>query len=114
MSKDFNWKSYYVVVAVIAIFSCLFSWKIAFGIVLGSLYFFVNDKLNQKRFPKLDSNSKAIGSIIGIGFIQFIMIVIVALLSYYVGRLQAFFGTFAGMTIPHFYFIIKELKNIRK
>ena len=114
MSKDFNWKPYYIGAAIVALFSCLFSWKIGFGIALGSLFFFINDKLNQKRFPSLDSNSKAIGSIIGIGFIQFIMIAIVAIISYYVGKLPAFFGAFAGMTIPHFYFMFKELRNIKK
>ena len=114
MSKDFNWRPYCIGASIVALFSCLFSWEVAFGIVLGSFYFFINDKLNQKRFPKLDSSGKAIGSIIGIGFIQFVMIVIVALLSYYVGKLPAFFGAFAGMTIPHFYFMFKELKNIKK
>lgn len=114
MSKDFNWKPYIIVIIVISCLSCLINWRIGFGICLGSLYFFLNDKLNQKKFPNLDGKGKAISKVFLIIFLQFIMIVAVALFSYYVGKLYSFFGTFAGMTVPHFYFIIKELVKSKK
>lgn len=109
MSKDFNWKPYYITVAAIVVITCIFSWKIAFGIGLGSFAFYLNDLLNQKRFPPLDSKKKAIFSTLLIVSIQILMIIVVALISYYVGKLYAFFGAFAGLTIPYFYFIIKML-----
>ena len=114
MSKDFNWKPYYIGVLVVSIIACIFSWKVALGIIMGSIYFYLNDKLNQKRFPKLDGKGKVIGSVMLIIFVQFLMICFVAIASYKIGKLETFFGAFAGMTIPHFYFIIKEIKNIKK
>ncbi|MDO5440860.1 MAG: hypothetical protein Q4F12_04915 [Erysipelotrichaceae bacterium] len=114
MNKTFNWRPYYIGACIVALIICIFSYKIAFGIVLGSAYFYLSNVLNQKKFPSLDSKSKAIGSLMVILFVQFVMIVACALLSYYFGGLESFFGTFAGMVIPHFYFIIKELFNIKK
>mgnify|MGYP003328398672 CR=1 FL=1 len=114
MSKDFNWKPYYVGAAIIAALSCLFSWKIGLGIVLGSIYFYFNNLLNAKKFPKLDGKGKVIGSLFLIITIQFIAIVVIALISYYIGGLYSFFGAFAGMTIPHFYFIIVEIIKSKK
>ena len=114
MSKDFNFKPYLIGVLVVSALTCIFSYKIAIGIVLGTIYFFISDKLNQKKFPNLNSKSIAVSSVLLIGFIQFILIVAVALLSYYIGGLYSFFGAFAGITIPHIYFIIVELKKIKK
>ena len=111
MSKDFNWKPYCIGAIIVALISCIFSWKIAFGIILGTITFFLNDKLNQKRFPPLDSKKKAIFSTLLIVTFQLVMIIVIALLSYYIGKLYAFFGTFAGLTIPYFYFIIRMLIN---
>lgn len=114
MANDFNWKPYYIAAFAVAAASCIISWKIGFGIVLGSVYFYFNNLLNQKKFPRLDSKSVAIGSLFLIIAIQFVAIVAIALLSYFVGGLYSFFGAFAGMTIPHFYFIIKEITKINK
>lgn len=114
MGKDFNWKPYYIVVAIVSIASCIVSWKIGFGIILGSVYFYFNNLLNEKKFPKLDNKSRVIGSLFLVIIVQFIMIVAIALLSYYVGGLYSFFGAFAGMSIPHIYFIIKEITKIKK
>ena len=114
MLKDFNWKPYYVVVFLISLLSCIVSWKIGFGIILGSIYFYLNNIFNAKKFPHLDGKGKVVGSLFLIVFLQFIAIAGVALLSYYVGGLYSFFGAFAGMSIPHIYFIIRELTKDRK
>lgn len=114
MSKGFNWKPYLIGLATVTLISCIFSLKVALGIVLGTMYFFLNDKLNQKKFPHFDGKTKVIGIVFLIIILQFIMIVAVAMFSYYVGGLYSFFGAFAGMCIPHIYFIIVELKKTRK
>lgn len=114
MSKDFNWKPYYIVVGIIAILSCLINWKIGLGIVVGSIYFYFNDLLNQKKFPEFDSKGKAAGKVFVIILLQFLMISLVAIFCYYVGGLYSFFGAFGAMIAPHFYFIIKELLKIKK
>lgn len=114
MCKDFNWKPYYIATSVVALISVVVSWKIGLGIVLGSIYFYFNDLLNQKKFPSLDNKMKVRGSLFLIITVQFISIVAIALFSYKVGGLYSFFGAFAGMIFPHFYFIIKEITSIRK
>lgn len=114
MGRDFNWKPYLIATAIVALLSCVFSYKIAIGIVIGTLYFFLNNKLNEKKFPHFDGKTKVVGIVFLIIILQFIMIVALAMLSYYIGGLYSFFGAFAGMCIPHIYFIIVELKKIKK
>lgn len=114
MSSSFNWKPYCIGVLIVALLSCIINWRIGLGIILGSIYFYLNDKLNQKKFPHLDSKLKVTGSLFLIILLQFMMICGIALLSYRIGGLYSFFGAFAGMTIPHFYFIIVELTKIKK
>lgn len=114
MSKDFNWKPYYIGAAIVAALSCIVSYKIGLGIVLGSIYFYFNDLLNQRKFPSLNSKFKVTGTLFLIMIVQFVAIVAVALISYKIGGLYSFFGAFAGMTIPHFYFIITEILKIKK
>lgn len=114
MSKDFNFKPYLIGVLIVSALSCIFSYKIAIGILIGTAYFFISDKLNQNKFPKLNSKSLAVGKVFLIIFIQFLLITVFAVASYYIGGLYCFFGTFAGITIPHIYFIIVELKKIKK
>lgn len=114
MSKELNYKPYLIVVSIICGLICIFSYKIALGLALGTAYFFISDKLNQYKFPNLNSKGLAISKVFLIIFVQFILIVAVAFVSYYIGGLYSFLVSFAGITIPHIYFIIVELKKSKK
>lgn len=114
MSKESNFKPYLIGVLIVSVLACIFSYKISIGILIGTAYFFISDKLNQYKFPKINSKGIAVGKVFLIIFIQFLLITIVAVSSYYIGGLYTFFGTFAGITIPHIYFIIIELKKMKK
>lgn len=114
MSKELNFKPYLIVVAIICGIICIFSYKVAFGLVLGTVYFFISDALNQNKFPNLNSKGEAVAKVLLISFVQFILILGVALLSYFTGGLYSLLVSFAGITIPHIYFIIVELKKIKK
>lgn len=114
MSREIDFKPYLLLILVICVITCIFSYKIAAGLILGTVYFFISDKLNQRKFPKLDSKGIAVANVFLIIFIQFILILGVALVSYYIGGLYSFLVSFAGITFPHAYFIIVELMKGKK
>ena len=114
MDKNFVWKPYLFFVGILALITLVINYKITIGLVLGTLYYFLNDKLIVKKVPSLDSKLKVTGSFLVIGIVQFILITAVALLSYWIGGLYSFFGSFAGITMPHFYYLIKQIFSIKK
>lgn len=114
MSKEIDFKPYLISILIITGITCLFSYKLAIGLVLGTIYFFISDYLNRKKFPKLNNKGVAIANIFLIIFIQFILILGVAIASYYIGGLYSFLVSFAGITFPHIYFIIIELIKAKK
>ena len=114
MLEKINYKPYLICVFVISIITCIFSYKCAIGFILGTLYFFISNKLNQSKFPRINSKGLAVGKVVLILFIQFILIVGVAGASYYIGGLSSFLVSFTGIIVPHIYFIIIELKKGRK
>ena len=114
MTKDFNYKPYLICVLALSLIICIFSYKSAICLLLGTAYFFISDKLNQWKFPSLNSKGLAVGKVFLVIFIQFILIVGVALSSFYIGGIPSLLVSFAGITIPHIYFIIAELRKIKK
>lgn len=114
MSAELNFKPYLICVFIVSVLSCIISYKVGFSIILGTLYFFISDKLNHYKFSKINDKRIAIGKIFLILFIQLILIILVAYFSYRIGGLVTFFAAFAGIIIPHIYFIIVELRKIKK
>lgn len=115
MVRELNFKPYLICVFAISTLACIFSYKISIGLLIGTGYFFVSDSLNQIKFPKLN-NSKgiAIGKVFLISFVQLIILIGIAVLTYFVFGLPTFLATFVGITIPHIYFIIVELRKLKK
>ena len=114
MTKDFNYKTYLFCVVIISAIFCFFSYKNAICLLLGTAYFFISDALNQWKFPRMNSKSIAIGKVFLVIFIQLILITGVAIASYFIGGIPSFLVSFAGIIIPHIYFIIVELRKIKK
>lgn len=109
MSKDFNWKPYCVFVLVVSALISIYNWRIGLCIVLATLVFFINDKLNIHKFPSLQSKKGALLSLFLVVGIQGVLIVAIGLGSYYIGGLVSFFAAFAGLITPHLYFIVRNL-----
>lgn len=114
MSTELNFKPYLICVSIVSILSCFFSYKVGLSIILGTSYFFISDRLNHYKFSRINDKTIAIGKIFLILIIQLILIVAVAYFSYRIGGLVTFFATFAGIIIPHIYFIIVEVRKIKK
>ena len=111
MLENFNYKPYLICVLVASVITCVFSYKYAIGLILGTVYFFISNRLNQSKFPRVNSKGLAVGKVVLIIFIQFVLIVCVAGVSYYIGGIPTFLVSFAGIIFPHIYFIIAELRK---
>lgn len=109
MDSSFDWKKYLIFAAIVVVATECFKWKIGFGFLIGTISYFLNDKLLSKRFPKLDSSGKAIGSVIGYMFVQGLVIIATAVICWYVGKFESFFAAFAALTLPTMYFIISGI-----
>ena len=114
MTRDFNYKPYLFCIFATSAIICIFSYKNAICLLLGTTYFFISDILNQWKFPNINNKSIAIGKVFLVIFIQLILIVGVAIASYFIGGIPSFLVSFAGIIIPHIYFIIVELRKIKK
>lgn len=106
MDKGFDWKKYQIFALIVCGVAFILKWKVGFGFLVGTISYFLNDKLLSKRFPTLDSNGKAIGSVIGYMFLQGVVIFATAVVCWFVGRFESFFAAFAALTLPTMYFII--------
>ena len=109
MSKDFNWKPYLIFVGIITLVCLFVDYRISLGLIIGTICYFVNDKLNEKKFPNLNGTSKAMGSMMFFMLLQGFLIAITALICWFIGKLAAFLAAFVALTIPTFYFIIRSV-----
>ena len=111
MSKDFNWKPYYIGVAIIVAISAIVNIKVGIGYATGSIFYYLNDRLNLKKFPSLDATGKAVGSMLLIMAVQGILVIIAGLTSWFIGKLPCFLACFAGLIIPSVYFFFMSYKK---
>ena len=111
MTKDFNWKPYLIAVGIVTVACLFFNWRISAGLVLGTVTYFLNDKLNEKKFPSLSGNGKALGSMTLFMLIQGALIVLCAVGCWFIGRLYSFLAAFVALTVPTFYFIIRSVSK---
>ncbi|GEM_PF-5658974 len=106
MLKSADWKKYLIIVSVIAVISVFFNYLITVGIVLGTLCYFVNLKLAEKKFPRLDQKSVAVGGALAVIFAEGLITCIMAAGTWFIGRMPCFIGGFAAMIVPNIYFFI--------
>ena len=109
MSKDFNWKPYLIFVGIITLVCLFVDYRISLGLIIGTICYFVNDKLNEKKCPNLNGTSKAMGLMMLFMLLQGFLITITALICWFIGKLAAFLAAFVALTIPTFYFIIRSV-----
>lgn len=109
MDKTFNWKPYIIFILIFSAIIAVINYRITIGLLIGTIAYFLNDLLLSKKFPRLDSNSKAVGSIILYMFLQGTIIVFAAVLTWFLGKLPCFLGNFAGLTLPTFYYLILRI-----
>lgn len=109
MKLAINWKPYLIVSLILSIVTVFFNWRIGLGFLIGTCFNFFNLFLIEKKFPKLDSKKKTLSIAIAIMLFQGLLIAIMAVATYFIGGLACFLASFAGMIIPHFYFIITSL-----
>ena len=111
MSKDFNWKPYLIFLGIVTGICLFINWRISAGLIIGTVTYFINDKLNEKKFPSLSGNGKALGSMTLFMLIQGALIVRCAVGCWFLGRLYSFLAAFVALTVPTFYFIIRSVSK---
>ena len=111
MDKDFVWKPYIIGSLALIVILAIFNYKFALGALIGTIIYFINDRLNLKKFPKLDANSKAIFSMLSIMFTQGILTIGAGIGSYFIGGIGSVISCFAAQIIPSLYFIIVGAKK---
>ena len=111
MSKDFNWKPYLIFIGIVAIICLFINWRISAGLAAGTFTYFVNDKLNEKKFPSLSGNGRALGSMTLFMLLQGAFIALCAVGCWFLGRLYSFLAAFVALTVPTFYFIIRSVSK---
>lgn len=109
MSKDFNWKPYLIFIGIIILFCLFVDYRISLGLLIGTIVYFIKDKLNEKKFPNLNGTSKAMGSMIFFMLLQGFLIASTAMICWFIGKLAAFLAAFVALTVPTFYFIIRSV-----
>lgn len=109
MDINFNWKNYLIFAGLFSVTISIFKWKIGVGFIIGTIAYFLNDKLLSKRFPSLNSSSKAIGSVIIYILLQGLIIFATAVVCWFIGRFESFFAAFGALTLPTMYFIVSGI-----
>lgn len=106
MDKNFNWRPYIIGISVIIIGVSFFNIKFGICSLMGTVIYFINDQINLRKFPKLDSNSKAILSMLGLLFVQGILTIAGGFASYFIGGIYAVIVCFICEILPTLYFLI--------
>lgn len=111
MTKYFNWKPYLIFLGIVTVICLFINWRISAGLVIGTVTYFINDKLNEKKFPSLSGNGKALGSMTLFMLMQGAIIALCAVGCWFLGRLYSFLAAFVALTVPTFYFIIRSVSK---
>ena len=111
MDANFNWKPYLITIIIVSVLVMIFNFNIGIGIVIGTVFYFINDRINLKKFPRLDTNMKAVGSMLGLMFVQGIFMIIGGLISYFIGGLASLLSCFLAQIVPSIFFIIKGARK---
>ena len=106
MLKQISWKYYLIFVVIVSIISLFFDYNITIGIILGTLVYFLNLKLAEKKFPNLNDKTKAISGALLVISLQGILTVVMALATWFIGKLPCFLTGFVSMIVPNIYFFI--------
>lgn len=108
MLKIVTWKPYLIFAIIASLIAVIIKLEIGVGFVIGTVFNFINLFLIDKKFPSLDSKKKTISIALIIMLFQGLVTVVMAISTYFIGGLPCFFAGFAGMIIPHFYFVFKS------
>lgn len=111
MRMAINWKPYLIFSVVISIIMAILNWKIGVGYLIGTIMNFFNLFLINKKFPKLDGKKKTVSIALIVMLFQGLLTAIMAIVTYLIGGLPCFLSSFAGMIVPHFYFVLMSLKK---
>lgn len=111
MDKDFNWIPYIIGSLILMVILAFFNYKYSLSILIGTFVYFINDRLSLRKFPKLDANTKAVLSMLGIMFVQGILTVGAGFVSYFIGGIGAIILCFLAQIIPSLYFIIMGVRR---
>lgn len=111
MKTVVNWKPYLIIAGVISLIATILNWKIGVGYLIGTIFSFFNLFLINKKFPKLDGKKKTVSIALLVMLFQGLLTAIMAVITYLIGGLSCFLSSFAGMIMPHFYFIFVSLKK---
>ncbi|MDO4500793.1 MAG: ATP synthase subunit I [Erysipelotrichaceae bacterium] len=106
MLEQINWKKYQIFAVVFSLISLFFNWTIGLGFAVGTLIYFINLFISSKKFPRLDGKPEVILRALSVMLVQGILTILMAIGTYYVGKLPCFFAGFAAMIVPNIYFFI--------
>ena len=109
MDKNFSWKNYWIFSIIVVVVTTIINWKIGVGFAIGTIAYFLKDKLLSKRFPHLDSNLQAFSSLAFYMFMQGVIIAATAIACWFIGKFPCFIAGFAGLILPINYFIVKGM-----
>lgn len=106
MLKQIKWKNYLIAALVFTVVSVFFKWPIALGYSLGTVIYFVNLYLAEKKFPKLEGKMETVSKALLVMLLQGGLTALMAILTYMIGKLPCFFAGFGAMIVPNIYFFI--------